>query len=123
MRHLRPAKYVSIPACSGVLYFWQCKVKGGALTHSTFGPYASTMAGYDALHIGKANACTFEFLLCMESLEYAEESVGIFHVKPCAIVRYGTSEFISLIFASDLDFSLRSSACVCLLYTSDAADE
>jgi hypothetical protein len=42
----------------------------------------------------------------METLEYAKESVRIFHVESYSIVCDGADDIISIILASDCDFSL-----------------
>src|SRR5208337_441421 len=94
-----------------LLHFWESKVKCGALSHSTLGPDSPAMADDDALHICQSNTVAFKFVLGMETLEYAEEFIHIFHIKAYSIVRDGTSEFISIIFASDPDFSLWTSTC------------
>ena len=91
-----------------LFYFWQRKVKRRALSNCTFGPDSSAMARYDPLHICKPYSCTFKLLLSMQSLEYSEESIRIFHVKPNAIVRDEEGVFVVLVFASDFDFCLRT---------------
>src|SRR5208282_5391740 len=83
-------------------------MKYGAPAHSTFGPDPPPMAGNNALHIREADACAFKFIMAMQTLEYAEDFIHIFHVESCSVIRDGTSDFITLIFASDFDLSLRT---------------
>ena len=63
------------------------------------------------LDIRKTNTCAFKIVLSMKTMEYSEEFVRIFHVKPHSIVDYGTGEFVTFIFACYLDFGLGTSAC------------
>src|SRR5271169_2936683 len=90
---------------------WKRKIKCGALSDDPFGPDCPAVAAYNALYICKSDTCAFKFFLGMEPLKYAKELVRISHVKPNSIVRDGADEFIFLIFASDLDFGLKTSAC------------
>src|SRR5208283_145557 len=94
-----------VPACLCLLYFWKSKVKCGALSHSGFGPDSPAMAGYNALHIRKSNACAFKFGLRMETLEYTEEFIRIFHIKSCAVVFDKKDKFFLVLFISNPDFS------------------
>src|SRR5208283_4356493 len=92
-------------------YFRQRKIKCGALSHSTFGPDSTAMAADNALNIRKSDTGAFKFPLAVETLEYAEEFMHKFHIEPYSIVRDGTSDFISIISASNLDFSFWTGTC------------
>ena len=103
--------YLGIAVCNFLFYLWQCKVKRSALTYSTFGPDSPAVAGNDALHISKADACAFKFLLGMETLEYSEQPIRVFHVEPHSVIPDGEGEIISFILAPNHDLSLWESAC------------
>ena len=81
----------------------QCKIEGGALVQSAFGPDASTVTVEDALNDRQPDAGAGEFLFAMEALEHAKELVGVLHVESCAIVAYGVNDLLRTLLAADTD--------------------
>ena len=66
--------------------FGQCEVEGRALVGLGLRPGPPAVARDDAADVGQANPGAFKFVLAMQPLENAEQFVGVFHVKPGAVV-------------------------------------
>ena len=91
---------------SGLTYriafsFRQRKVKGGSFVQLGFGPDTPAVARDDSLNDGEADTSAFEFLLVVQSLKNAEQSIRIAHFKPRSIVANKINSFLIVLLAAD----------------------
>src|SRR5205085_1776020 len=68
------------------LLFPQREIKRRSAVHAAFGPDLASVALDDLARRRQSNSCAFEFLRGMQTLEHAEELVGISHIKAGAVV-------------------------------------
>jgi len=62
------------------------------------------MAGNDLPHEGEADAIAFELFLAMQTLEYLEQLVGVFHIEARAVIpnkEYGSPGFLFMAHFND----------------------
>ena len=52
------------------------------------------MPADDPLYDCQPHTCSAEFTLAVQPLEYTEQLIAIFHVKPCAIIAYIIDVFL-----------------------------
>src|SRR5690242_9584493 len=80
---------MQVPIAS-LLFFrglaWKCEIKSRSLPDSGFGPDGTSVSANDAFDGGQANAGPFKFFRSMEPLEYAEQFVGVLHIKADTII-------------------------------------
>src|ERR1035437_8806820 len=62
------------------------EIEGGAFINRGFGPEVPAVLAHDPVHGGQPDAGALEVLGPMEALEYAEQFVGVFHIKADAVV-------------------------------------
>jgi hypothetical protein len=61
--------------------------EGCAMADFAFGPHSSSVASHDALHSRQPDARTREFMLCVQPLEHAKQSMRVGHVEARALSR------------------------------------
>jgi hypothetical protein len=88
---------------------WKRKIEGSAAIHNTLGPGLAAMAVNDTTDVRQPYAGALEVFCAVETLEDAEEFVGISHVESDAVIANKEHRFVWIAgTTSNLDFGLRA---------------
>src|ERR1700730_17420380 len=97
---------------STMIWNLRCEVERRAPTDGCFNPDTPAVALDNALDDRQAHASAFEILRAMQSLEYAEQLVGILHVEASAIVADKEDLFVGDFARTDLYDGVGAHACI-----------
>src|SRR5882724_12844771 len=84
----------------------QGEIERSAFIQPGLSPDASPMAMHNSLDNGQTHPGSFELLLAVQPLENTEEFIGVFHVKPRAVVFDKINPLIPLLPPTHFDYRL-----------------
>ena len=82
----------------------QREIESGSVIGLRLGPDRASMFLNDPMHGGQTHSGSFKFRVGVEALEYAEQSLGVFHVEASAVIAHENDcRFTRLLDAVDFD--------------------